>query len=75
MKNDHGGVLLLVKLLKAWIFFTFFKLHNWYQFAQTTHMTFKYQKFEVQQVFDKPLNKNLDGRLENKIILRRLSLF
>ena len=38
-------------------------------------MTFKYQKFEVQQVFDKPLNKDLDGRLENKVILRRLSLF
>ena len=44
VKNTHGGVLLLVKLLKAcnftksntppWVFFTFFELYSWYQIAQ-----------------------------------------
>ena len=44
MKNTHGGVLLLVKLqalacnftksYTPWVFFTFFKLHKWYQIAQ-----------------------------------------
>ena len=50
VKNTHGGVLTLVKLqAKAcnftkvntppWLFFTFFKLYEWYQIAQ--HTTFK----------------------------------
>ena len=45
VKNTHGGVLLLVRLLaKAcnltksntppWIFLTFLKLYEWYQIAQ-----------------------------------------
>ena len=46
IKNNHGGVLLLVKLqLKVcnftksstppWLLFTFFKLYKWYQIAQS----------------------------------------
>ena len=44
VENSHGGVLLLVKLQKAynftksntppWMFFMFFKLYKWYQIAQ-----------------------------------------
>ena len=45
VKNIHGGVLILVKLQASscnfskintppWVFFTFFKLHKWYQIAQ-----------------------------------------
>ena len=44
MKNTHGGLLLLVRLqaevsnftkrnTPPWVFFTFFKLHKWYQKA------------------------------------------
>ena len=52
VKNTHGGVLLWLKLqAKAcnftksntppWTFFTFFKLHIWYQLAQSiTYITF-----------------------------------
>ena len=50
VKNTYGGVLLLVKLVKLqasacnftksnilpWVFFTFFKLYEWYQIAQST---------------------------------------
>ena len=47
MKNIHRGVLILVKLqaeaynfakinTSPWVFFTFFKLHKWYQIAQRT---------------------------------------
>ena len=47
MKNIHGGVLILVKLQSSacnftkintppWVFFTFFKLYEWYQIAQST---------------------------------------
>ena len=32
VKNIHGGVLILVT--PRWVFFTFFKLCNWYQIAQ-----------------------------------------
>ena len=46
MKNTEGGVLLLVKLqgeafnftrsnTPSWLFFTFSKLYNWYQIAQS----------------------------------------
>ena len=46
-KNTHGGVLLLVELqaeaynfdkskTPPWVFFTFFKLYEWYQIAQST---------------------------------------
>ena len=49
VKNTHGGVLLLVKLqakvcnftksnTPACVFFTFFKLYEWYQIAQ--HITY-----------------------------------
>ena len=38
VKNTHGGVLLLVKLLKVTLlhgfFFTFLQLNKWYQIAQ-----------------------------------------
>ena len=45
VKNTHEGVLILVKLQASacnftkintppWVFFTFFKLHKWYQIAQ-----------------------------------------
>ena len=49
VKNTHGGVLILVKLIKLvkakarnftkinspqWVFFTFFKLYEWYEMAQ-----------------------------------------
>ena len=45
VKNTHEGVLLLVKLqasafkltksnTRSWVFFTFYKLHKWYQIAQ-----------------------------------------
>ena len=45
VKNTHGGVLILVKLnveacnftkinTPPWVFFTFLKLHEWYQIAQ-----------------------------------------
>ena len=45
LKNNHGGVLLLVKLeaeacnfaksnIPPWVFFKFFKLYKWYQIAQ-----------------------------------------
>ena len=47
VKNTHGGVLLYVKLqaeacnftksnIPPWVFFTFFKLYEWYQIAQST---------------------------------------
>ena len=47
MENTHGGVLILLKLqasacnftkinTPSWVFFTFFKLHKWYQIAQRT---------------------------------------
>ena len=39
VKNTHGGVFLLVILQASaplWVFFTFFKLHKWYQIAQST---------------------------------------
>ena len=47
VKNTHGGVLLLVKLqanacnftrskTPPWVFFTFFKLYEWHQIAQST---------------------------------------
>ena len=46
MKNTHGGLLLLIKLqnntcdftksnTRPWVFFSFFKLYNWYQIAQS----------------------------------------
>ena len=46
-KNTYGGKLLLVKLqaeafnftkinTPPWVFFTFFKLYEWYQIAQST---------------------------------------
>ena len=49
VKNTNGGVLLLVKLQASscnidkcntppWVFFTFFRLHKWYQIAQRTAM-------------------------------------
>ena len=49
-REKHGGMLLLVKLqAKAcnftksntlpWVFFTFLKLHNWYQIAQSISYT------------------------------------
>ena len=52
-KNTHGGVLLLVKLEASacnfsksntppWVFFTFFKLHEWYQIAQSTTYCFSF---------------------------------
>ena len=45
VKNNHGGVLILVKLQTSacnftkintppWVFFTFLKLYKWYQIAQ-----------------------------------------
>ena len=47
VKNTHGGVLLLEKLqaetsnftksnTPPWVFFAYFKLHEWYQIAQST---------------------------------------
>ena len=38
VKNTHGGVLLSVKFSNTppWVFFTFFKLYQWYQIAQST---------------------------------------
>ena len=48
-ENTHGGVLLLVKLQVSaynftksnttpWVFFTFYKLHKWYQIVQASQM-------------------------------------
>ena len=41
VKNNHGEVLILVKLqakinTPPWVFFTIFKLYKWYQIAQST---------------------------------------
>ena len=44
VKNTHGGVLLLVacNLTKSntppWLFFTFFKLYDWYQTRNAPYM-------------------------------------
>ena len=35
LKNTHGGVLIKINT-PPWVFFTFFKLHKWYQIAQRT---------------------------------------
>ena len=64
VKCTHGGVLLLVKLqaeacnytksnTPPWVFFTFFKLYEWYQIAQRT--TYKCQS-------NKESNVRLEGR-------------
>ena len=37
VKNAHGGLLILTP---PWIFFTFFKLHRWYQIARYTTLMF-----------------------------------
>ena len=56
MKNTNGGLLLLVKLqanacnftksnTPPWVFFTFFKLYEWYEIAQSTAYDIKpYEK-------------------------------
>ena len=52
VKNNHGGVLILVKLQASacsftkintpvWMFFTFLKLYKWYQIAQ--RITYNYK--------------------------------
>ena len=50
VKNTHGGVLLFVKLkvnftksnTPPWVFFTFFKLYNWCQIAQSISYSYSY---------------------------------
>ena len=61
VKNTHGGVLLLAKLqakacnftksnTPSWVFFTFFKLYEWYQIAQsTTYWKFSWEKERLVQ--------------------------
>ena len=50
VENNHGGVILLVKL-QVWacsftkyhssmVVFTYFELHKWYQIAQASHLIF-----------------------------------
>ena len=64
VKNIHGGVLLLVKLQASacnftksntplWVFFTFFKLYEWYQIAQRTtyNYTFLYKDSSGKHIF------------------------
>ena len=59
VKNTHGGVLFLVKLqaeacnftksnTPPWVFFTFFKLHKWYQIAQSITYVRKITKLILQ---------------------------
>ena len=58
VKNTHGGVLLLVKLqakacnstksnTPSWVFFTFFKLCEWHQIAQSTTFFIYFFPFSV----------------------------
>ena len=56
VKNPHGGVLLIVKLQASacnfiksntppWVFFTVFKLYEWYQIAKRTTFGYIFHRF------------------------------
>ena len=70
VKNTHGGVLLLLACnctksnTPPMVFFTFFKLYEWYQIAQsTTILKDRWSLFVITHdalsIYDTPPNPNL----------------
>ena len=72
LKNTHGGVLVLVKLQASAcnftkintptsVFFTFFKLHRWYQIAQSITLILIIQSLTIYFVISKNSYMSLFG--------------